>query len=181
MSYKRIKKELIETFNLNSQKAYEEFMNSNIYKLITPQACAKADCNIENLVNKYKYLINPNNIWLIYLSSLKDLSNIESTLTKEELKILSDYENIKNVIWQNDFDIYKMFHGCKIETILIYAILRNSFPAEQYLNDLMNIKISITGQKLLLLFRYRFVISMMPLFLDRILAKKLLYMKLTLI
>ena len=35
MSYKRVKKELIETFNLNSQTAYERFFEENIYKLLT--------------------------------------------------------------------------------------------------------------------------------------------------
>lgn len=35
MSYKRVKKELIETFNLNSQIAFEKFINEKIYKLVT--------------------------------------------------------------------------------------------------------------------------------------------------
>ena len=35
MSYKRVKKELVETFNLNSQLAFEKFINEGIYKLVT--------------------------------------------------------------------------------------------------------------------------------------------------
>lgn len=34
MSYHRLKKELVETFNLNSQKAYERFTSEGIYKLL---------------------------------------------------------------------------------------------------------------------------------------------------
>ena len=148
MSYKRVKKELIETFNLNSNRAYEEFINSNIYKLITPEKAHLPSVNIECIVNKYKNIINLNNIWLIYIATLPELSNLELTFTKEELKIVRDYDSIKNVCPKNDFEIYKMFENCRTETVLIYAILNDVKISEKYLDSLMNIKISITGEDL---------------------------------
>ena len=53
MSYKRVKKELIETFNLNSQKAFEKFINENIYKLVTQNKVEMPKVNIESLINYY--------------------------------------------------------------------------------------------------------------------------------
>ena len=151
MSYKRLKKELIETFNLNSQKAYDEFVDSGIYKLVTPKTISAANHNIEATVKKYLHLFDNSNIWLIYVATLEDLSNLESTLTKEELRIINDYTVIKNQLPKNDFETYKLFNNCKIETVLLYAILQNKEIAEKYLDNLINIKIDITGDDLLAL------------------------------
>ncbi len=146
MSYKRVKKELTETFNLNSNKAYEEFINSDIYKLITPEKTNLLSVNIENIINKYKHTINSNNIWLIYVATLPEISNIEPTFTKEELKIVRDYDSIKNVCPETDFEIYKMFENCSLETVLLYAVKNNSEVAEKYLDNLTDIKLNITGR-----------------------------------
>ena len=43
MSYKRLKKELIETFNLNSQIAFEKFINKNYREKVTSTALIQ-DC-----------------------------------------------------------------------------------------------------------------------------------------
>ena len=148
MSYKRVKKELIETFNLNSQKAYDEFINAKIYKLITKNDVKKPSINIENLINKYKPLFNPDNIWLIYVGTIYDIKNLESTLTKNEKKIIDDFLNIQHNKPKNDYDIYKLFENVHIETILLYAIRTNIEIARHYLDNLRNIKISITGKEL---------------------------------
>ena len=68
MSYKRVKKELIETFNLNSQEAFERFINENIYKLVTENNVKIPEINIEKLINDYK----PEYVWLVYAGALKD-------------------------------------------------------------------------------------------------------------
>ena len=146
MSYKRVKKELTETFNLNSNKAYEEFINSDIYKLITPEKALLPSVNIEKIVNKYKHIINSNNIWLIYVATLPEISNLEPTFTKEETKIVRDYNSIKNVCPENDFEIYKMFEKCSPETVILYAVKNNSEVAEKYLDDLTDVKLNITGR-----------------------------------
>lgn len=148
MSYKRVKKELIETFNLNSQKAYEEFMKDGIYKLVTPEKTAPAKINIEKIINKYKNLINTSNIWLIYIGTLNDLSNLAPTFTKEEKKILEDFGQIRNKVFTNEFDIYQTFHNMQIETVILYGITNNIEIAELYINKLKDIKISISGKDL---------------------------------
>lgn len=161
MSYKRIKKELIETFNAplsnitkeyKKQRTFEKFINEKIYKLVTPNDVEIPSINIEELIEKYCLDIdchvantprNDEHIWLIYVGVLKDLSRLP--LTKIEQKILDDIpQNILN----SDFELYKTFENAKIETILLYAILKDQKGAKHYLDNLRNIKISINGKDL---------------------------------
>ena len=161
MSYKRIKKELIETFNAHlsnitkeykKQRTFEKFINEKIYKLVTPNDVEIPSINIEELIEKYCLDIdchiantprNDEHIWLIYVGVLKDLSRLP--LTKIEQKILDDVpQNILN----SDFELYKTFENAKIETILLYAILKDQKGAKHYLDNLRNIKISINGKDL---------------------------------
>lgn len=161
MSYKRIKKELIETFNAplsnitkeyKKQRTFERFINEKIYKLVTPNDIEIPSINIEELIEKYcldidchvaKTPRNDEHIWLIYVGVLKDLSRLP--LTKIEQKILDDVpQNILN----SDFELYKTFENAKIETILLYAILKDQKGAKYYLDNLRNIKISINGKDL---------------------------------
>lgn len=161
MSYKRIKKELIETFNAplsnitkeyKKQRTFEKFINDKIYKLVTPNDVEISSINIEELIEKYCLDIdchianaprNDEHIWLIYVGVLKDLSRLP--LTKIEQKILDDVpQNILN----SDFELYKTFENAKIETILLYAILKDQKGAKHYLDNLRNIKISINGKDL---------------------------------
>ena len=161
MSYKRIKKELIETFNAplsnitkeyKKQRTFERFINDKIYKLVTPNDVEIPSINIEELIEKYYLDIdchvantprNDEHIWLVYVGVLKDLSRLP--LTKIEQKILDDVpQNILN----SDFELYKTFENAKIETILLYAILKDQKGAKHYLDNLRNIKISINGKDL---------------------------------
>lgn len=161
MSYKRIKKELIETFNAplsnitkeyKKQRTFEKFINEKIYKLVTPNDVEIPSINIEELIEKYYLDIdchvanaprNDEHIWLVYVGVLKDLSRLP--LTKIEQKILDDIpQNILN----SDFELYKTFENAKIETILLYAILKDQKGAKHYLDNLRNIKISINGKDL---------------------------------
>ena len=140
MSYKRVKKELIETFNLNSQEAFERFINENIYKLVTENNVKIPEINIEKLINDYK----PEYVWLVYAGALKDLSKLP--LTKIEQKTLAE---VPNKILNNDFEIYKAFENVRLETVLLYGILFDEKIARHYLDDLKQIKISVTGNDLL--------------------------------
>lgn len=140
MSYKRVKKELIETFNLNSQYAFELFVKEGIYKLISPEKFDIPKVNIENLINKYPVKLP----WIIYIGLLPDLSRIE--FTKEEKKIIEDFRSIGEL--KDDFEIYKAFDGLALESIFLYAISKDMKSAFRYLDVLRNIKISITGDDL---------------------------------
>lgn len=140
MSYKRVKKELIETFNLNSQEVFERFINENIYKLVTENDVKIPEINIEKLVDDYK----PEYVWLVYAGVLRDLAKLP--LNKIEQKILDE---IPNKILNNDFEIYKAFENVRLETVLLYGILFDEKIARHYLDDLKQIKISVTGNDLL--------------------------------
>ena len=158
MSYKRVKKELIETFNHRFspssafqapspaigekgiyQLAFEKFINEKIYKLVTPNEVELPSVNIEKLINKYE----PENIWLIYVGVLRDLSRLP--LTKIEQKILDDVPEEK---LNGDFELYKAFEKARLETVLLYGILKDEQGARHYLDDLRKIKISINGDDL---------------------------------
>lgn len=139
MSYKRVKKELVETFNLNSQKAFEKFINERIYKLITENNVQLPHVNIENLINKY----GSKHIWLVYAGVTGDLSNLP--LTKIEQKILDD---VPKIVLKTDFELYKAFENASVESVLLYAIMKDENGARRYLDKLKDIKIIINGEDL---------------------------------
>lgn len=139
MSYKRVKKELVETFNLNSQLAFEKFINEKIYKLVTPFDVSLPNINIEKLINCY----GAEYVWLVYIGVLGDLSHLP--LTKVEQKILDD---VPINVLKTDFDLYKAFENTRIESVLLYAILKDEKGARKYLDKLCKIKISVTGTDL---------------------------------
>ena len=146
MSYKRVKKELIETFSLNSQSAFKAFIDQKIYKLVTLNDVKVPKVDVEKFINKYladQPYSCPVAIWLIYVGILGDLSRLP--LTKIEQKILDD---VPKEVLKTDFELYKTFQNTRIETILLYAILKDEVGARHYLDDLQNIKLEITGKDL---------------------------------
>lgn len=146
MSYKRVKKELIETFSLNSQSAFKAFIDQKIYKLVTPNDVKIPKVNVENLVTTYLAAQPPScsaAIWLIYVGILGDLSQLP--LTKIEQKILDD---VPKEVLKSDFELYKTFQNTRIETVLLYAITKDETGARHYLDDLREIKLDVTGKDL---------------------------------
>lgn len=146
MSYKRVKKELIETFSLNSQSAFKAFIDQKIYKLVTPNDVEIPKVNVENLVTTYLAAQPPScsaAIWLIYVGILGDLSRLP--LTKIEQKILDD---VPKEVLKSDFELYKTFQNTRIETVLLYAITKDETGARHYLDDLREIKLDVTGKDL---------------------------------
>ena len=146
MSYKRVKKELIETFSLNSQSAFQKFIDQKIYKLVTPNDVEIPKVNVENLVTTYlaaQPSSCPAATWLVYVGILGDLSRLP--LTKIEQKILDD---VPKEVLKSDFELYKTFQNARIETVLLYAITKDETGARHYLDDLRKIKLDITGKDL---------------------------------
>lgn len=146
MSYKRVKKELIETFSLNSQSAFQKFIDQKIYKLVTPNDVEIPKVNVEKFINKYladQPSSCPAAIWLVYVGILGDLSRLP--LTKIEQKILDD---VPKEVLKTDFELYKTFQNARIETVLLYAITKDETGARHYLDDLRKIKLDITGKDL---------------------------------
>ena len=144
MCYKRIKKELIETFNLNSQEAYERFFDEGIYKLVQENDAKKVDKNIPQIVCELG-LEKSSNLWLVYVGAL-DLSKLE--LTKVEMKILNDFVALKELVLDTDFDIYKAFKDVFPETLALYSVYFDDVKVKRYFNVLKNIKIEINGDDL---------------------------------
>lgn len=141
MSYKRVKKELIETFNLNSQKAFEQFIKQNIYKLVTTKDVEIPRVNIEKLIDDYRV----ENCWLVYVGCLGDLSALP--LTKVEQKILDDLPKQK---LNSDYEFYKVFENAYLETVLLYAILFDDEEnTRRYINKLRGIRVAISGNDLI--------------------------------
>lgn len=141
MSYKRLKKELIETFNLNCQKAFNLFFGQNIYKLLTDSHITPPEFDIETLIKN-----NPvKNIWLVYLGWM----NLDKLpLTKEESKIIEDFKTLKSSpAPDNNFDIYKLFSGKSPESVLLYITNVNRETGMKYLS-IKDISINLTGKDL---------------------------------
>ena len=144
MCYKRVKKELIETLGLNSDKLFAEFIKSGIYKLVTETDVELPDVPVEPLIKKYAP--KSENIWLIYAGVLRDLGHLE--LTRKEQKILDDFKELEALELKNDFEIYRAFEGKEIESVILYAVLKDKKTALHYLDDLKEIKIQTTGKDL---------------------------------
>ena len=90
MSFHRLKKELVETFNLNKQEAYDRFIAQGIFKLLGENVeDPNIKCNIEELINRSPV----NNVWIVYLG-LFNLDNLE--LTRAEKNILRWVERLKS-------------------------------------------------------------------------------------
>ena len=162
MSYKRVKKELIETFQpyytphpsyghplpvgARGGVTFQKFIDQKIYKLVTSNDVKIPKVNVENLVTTYLAAQPPSYsaaIWLIYVGILGDLSRLP--LTKIEQKILDD---VPKEVLKSDFELYKTFQNARIETILLYAILKDEIGARHYLDDLREIKLDVTGKDL---------------------------------
>ena len=114
MSYHRIKKELIETFNLNSPKAFDKFIKDGIYKLLGNDVKVP---NIEGYNIKAAIKNHKNNIWFIYIAPfLVNQNNILLPLTRSEKRIL---EWVKRLQYQDKTN------NTPIESIIIRGVLDN--------------------------------------------------------
>ena len=152
MSYKRLKKELIETFDLNKQECYDRFTGQKIYKLIGKSKVNPPVCNIEDLINNYPVKTK----WIVYIGWHDDIENLP--LTKEEQKIINDYRELLGVgvnigvnagvnVKEDDYSIYKTCLRKSKEAILLYTIKTGSNNLLRYF-DIENIKPEITGNDL---------------------------------
>ena len=116
MCYHRIKKELIETFSLNKQKAYDLFISQGIYKLLGPnQKLPKINTSIERLIDEYPSQYS----WLVYLGQF-DLTNLE--LTRQERKIIE---------WAKRLQTEQPNNNTPFESILIHRLrLKSVYDSE---------------------------------------------------
>ena len=142
MCYKRLKQELEDAFNLNRQEVLDKFVEQKIYKLISDKNYANTEINIENLLKKYE-VETP---WLVYLGNF-DLEKFD--LTSREQKIISDYKMLTEYSGEDIFELYKKFRQVSKESVLLYAIYIDYDFAVNYLENLAEIKLVITGDDLI--------------------------------
>ena len=156
----RIKSELKQTFNLNSQQALQIFMRENIYRLLEKDLCTNIPV-IEEIINCYLVFINTDFAWLIYVGiMLTDLSaeKIKQKaeclyLTNPETEILTEAKKLleKEVYIDTPFSIYEFFEDFPIESIIIFLIKnpKQVENVELYLKKLKDINIFTTGKDLI--------------------------------
>ena len=105
MSYHRLKKELIETFNLNNQIAYDKFVDQMLYKLLGKNV------SIPTLKEKIQPNVDENLcIWIMYLGYF-DLSNLP--LTRKEKSILK---------WVSKLETQANTNNTPKESIIMYKV-----------------------------------------------------------
>lgn len=141
--YKRIKKEVMETFNLNSQEAFERFYDEGIYKLLSPVTVERPRVNVPEVIAA----VGVETPWIVYAGGC-DLSRLE--LTKQEQRVLNDFEALKNTSFGDDFEIYKALSAVAPETRALYAVWGALEPVRRFM-QIKDIKISINGSDLLAL------------------------------
>lgn len=149
MGQKRLKGEIKQTFNLNSQEAFDRFLNEDIYKLITNRPAELGSAGIEKLVNKYK-VKHP---WLVYFGVIAVFEDDgfcdKLELTKAEKDVVLGAKSLLSADLDDDFEIYKAFGAQKAESLLIYAALSGESKVGHYFKNLKKVKLSIGGKDLL--------------------------------
>lgn len=143
MSFKRLKDELVDTFNLNNQKVLHKFVEQKMYKLLSQNSDDVEEFFVQSLVDKYKSEIKK--VWICYLGSF-DLSNLP--LTKSETKIIEDYKKLLNADLSSGIKVYKAFEKVDIESLILLAQTKKDL-VEKYLDELRKIKIQISGEDLI--------------------------------
>lgn len=143
MSFKRLKDELVDAFNLNNQKVLHKFVEQKMYKLLSQNSDDVEEFFVQSLVDKYKSEIKK--VWICYLGSF-DLSNLP--LTKSETKIIEDYKKLLNADLSTDIKVYKAFEKVDIESLILLAQTKKNL-VEKYLDELRKIKIQISGEDLI--------------------------------
>ena len=96
MSYHRIRKELIETFSLNSAEAFDKFVEQGIYKLLGSEVKAPKmkGTDIKNAVKSFQ----TESVWLFYLAPFvsNGLSLEKLYPQKSEKRIFDWVERLKS-------------------------------------------------------------------------------------
>lgn len=157
----RIKSELKQTFNLNNPEALQIFINESIYRLVDTDIKSHSDFCI---TDEYLSFINPDFIWLVYLSMLfsgfsqDKISEIAQKLylSNEESDILTESKILleKSALFERtstNFEIYEFFEGFSTESVLCFLLKKSEFKekADFYLNKLKNVKIYTNGNDLI--------------------------------
>lgn len=144
MSFKRLKDELKDAFNLNRQEVLDKFIEQKMYKLLSDSSFSPYLCEVESFIKPY--IEELNHVWLVYLGGF-DLNNIP--FTKKEAKIIENSKKLLNSEFKNDFEKLKMFNSVDLESVLIYGLIKDIETIKKYLEFYRNVKLSISGEDLI--------------------------------
>lgn len=149
MGKKRLKNEIILTFDQNIQSAFDFFVDEKIYKLLTQNELKSPKTNIAELINKYPV----NHPWLIYFGLIAINENDdfleEFKLTKSEKSVILGAKSLLKENLTDKFNLCKAFGASKPESILIYSALNGENKAKEYYSGLDKIKLQINGNDLI--------------------------------
>ena len=115
MSYHRIRKELIETFSLNSAEAFDKFVEQKIYKLLGSNVNLQKirGIDIKNAIGDFK----SDNIWFIYIVPFLTEETIDNRYpTRTEKRIFE---------WVNKLKTQEASNNTPEESIIIRKVLSN--------------------------------------------------------
>lgn len=165
----RMKSELKQTFGMNSEVALYIYIYEKIYTFVEKDIEVEKLCpasEIRQAINNYFDLINPNNIWLIYICSFlifsKNPDNIKRACKKLNLTayeteiilglkdILDKIEFLKNA--NKNSEIYEFLANYSIETIVaLFAISDENLKKKIhiYIRELKDTEIFTTGRDLI--------------------------------
>ena len=113
MGYHRIRKELIETFSLNSAEAYDKFVEQGIYKLLGANVkCPKlSGKDIKTAIEDYR----GENLWFIYIAPFLTPEIIDNIYpTRAEKRIFE---------WVNKLKTQEASNNTPLESIIIRKVL----------------------------------------------------------
>lgn len=159
MCFERLKSELKQSFNLNQGVVFDEFIRQSIYKLVSPKIELQPikGKKIENVISRY--LKGSSYIYLIYLSCVFDISDLNIfNFSNKEKNILKNAQNlvssVKNgYVPENYYQVYKFFEKAEIEAVIIFHIKMEdavkTATLVTYLEELRDIKLEITGDDLI--------------------------------
>ena len=142
MSKSRLKKELVDCFNLNKEEGFTRFIDEGIYKLLTPQKPKQGLVNIEAAVKKYQ-IKTP---WIIYLGNC-DLTMLD--LTRQERKIIDNYNILKSLPQSvNNIELDKLCRRMDLESVILWSIFCNPDKGFNYIDKIKALETELTGARL---------------------------------
>ena len=152
ISWARIKSELKQTFSLNISKVFDMFLANEVYKAFKMQKTDIKGLEIKSMIDKQQQV----NIWLVYLACvLFDKKLIDDfCFTRAEKKVFIDRDNLleSNLSMLNsNYEIYKFFEKKSIEAVIVYYLLSKRKEPLIYLENLMDIRVELTGEDLILM------------------------------
>lgn len=149
MPLERIKGELKQYFAIEKENLFEEFLDTNSYKLFSDVAIDLIDYKRIQQMN-----IDKSELWFVYLVLLvinSSFSLERLNLTAYEKKIIKEVNELfmDKVENYSDYELYRRFSGLIDLSIKIYYVLTGDNAVYKFFDELKHIKVKINGKDLI--------------------------------